>query len=65
MRGNPALLTDAVSAFRAGRKRLGRYPMTMPSEHQGHGLANNMAAQMALLAVAVAVLLVIAWYYVW
>ncbi len=39
--------------------------MTMPSEHHGHGLANNMAAQMALLAIAVAVLLVIAWYYVW
>jgi hypothetical protein len=39
--------------------------MTMPSEHRGHGLANNMAAQMALLAIAVAVLLVIAWYYVW
>jgi len=39
--------------------------MTMQSEHHGHGLANNMAAQMALLAVAVAVVLVIAWYYVW
>jgi len=39
--------------------------MTMPSEHRGHGLANNRAAQMALLAIAVAVLLVIAWYYVW
>jgi hypothetical protein len=39
--------------------------MTMPSEHHGRGLANNMAAQMALLAIAVAVLLVIAWYYVW
>ena len=64
MRGNAAL-RDAVSAFRAGRKRLGRYPMTMHSEHHGHGLANNMAAQMALLAIAVAVLLVIAWYYVW
>ncbi len=39
--------------------------MTMQSEHHGHGLANNMAAQMALLAIAVAVVLVIAWYYVW
>ncbi len=39
--------------------------MTMPSEHHGHGLANNMAAQMALLAIALAVVLVIAWYYVW
>jgi Rod binding domain-containing protein len=39
--------------------------MTMPSEHRGHGLADNMVAQMALLAIAVAVLLVIAWYYVW
>ena len=39
--------------------------MTMPSEHNGHGLTNNMAAQMALLAIAVAVVLVMAWYYVW
>ncbi len=39
--------------------------MTMPSEHNGHGLTYNMAAQMALLAIAVAVVLVFAWYYVW
>ena len=39
--------------------------MTMQSENKGHGLANNMAAQMALLAVAVAVLIVIAWFYIW
>ena len=39
--------------------------MTMHSEHHGHGLANNMAAQMALLGIAVVVLLVIAWFYVW
>lgn len=39
--------------------------MTMQSDHRGHGLANNTAAQMTLLAVAVVVLLVISWYYVW
>jgi len=39
--------------------------MTIQSEHHGHGLANNMAAQMALLGVAVAILIAIAWYYVW
>jgi hypothetical protein len=39
--------------------------MTMQSEHHGHGLANNMAAQMAILGVAVVVLIAIAWFYVW
>ena len=39
--------------------------MTMQSEHHGHGLANNMAAQMTILVVAVGVLIAIAWFYVW
>jgi len=44
--------------------------MTMQSENKGHGLkghglADNIAAQMTLLGVAVAVLLVIAWFYIW
>jgi hypothetical protein len=37
----------------------------MQSEHKGRGLSNNLAAQMGLLVVAVVVLLLIAWYYVW
>jgi len=39
--------------------------MTMQSENKGHSLADNIAAQMTLLGVAVAVLLVIAWFYIW
>jgi len=54
-----------VSAFRAGKKRLRRYPMTMQSNQPNHGLANNMAAQMALLAVVVVALIAIAWFYIW
>jgi len=37
----------------------------MQSENKGRGLANNLTAQMGLLAVAVAVLLLIAWHYIW
>ena len=39
--------------------------MTMLTEDKGRGLANNVAAQMALLGAAVVVLIVISWYYVW
>ena len=39
--------------------------MTMQTENKGHGLANNFAAQMALLGAVVIVLIVISWYYVW
>ncbi len=39
--------------------------MTMQSEHHGHGLANNIVAQMTLLGIAVVVLIAIAWFYVW
>lgn len=39
--------------------------MNMQSEHKGRGLSNNLAAQMGLLVVAVVILLLIAWYYVW
>jgi hypothetical protein len=38
--------------------------MNTQTEHKG-GFANNFAAQMSLLAVAVAVLIVIAWQYMW
>jgi len=64
MRRDPAP-KDAVSAFRAGKNASGRYPMTMQREHRGRGLANNMAAQMTILVVAVGVLIAIAWFYVW
>jgi hypothetical protein len=37
----------------------------MQSDHHGRGLANNIAAQMALLAIAVVVLIAIAWFFVW
>jgi hypothetical protein len=39
--------------------------MTMHSDNKRHGLANNLWAQMGLLAVAVVVLLVIASHYIW
>jgi len=39
--------------------------MTMQSNQPNHGLANNMAAQMALLAVVVVALIAIAWFYIW
>jgi hypothetical protein len=37
----------------------------MTTQTNKGGFANNLAAQMAVLAVAVAILLVIAWRYVW
>jgi hypothetical protein len=37
----------------------------MQSQHHGHGLINNVAAQMTLAGVAVVVLVVVAWIYVW
>jgi hypothetical protein len=39
--------------------------MTMQTENKGHGLANNFAAQMALLGAMVIGLIVLSWYYVW
>ena len=38
--------------------------MDAQSSNKG-GFANNLPAQLGLLAVAVAILLVIAWYYMW
>ena len=38
--------------------------MTTQTNTKG-GFANNLPAQMAVLAIAVAILLVIAWRYVW
>ncbi len=39
--------------------------MTMQTNDKGHGLSSNMAAQLGLLTVAVVILLVIAWLYIW
>jgi hypothetical protein len=39
--------------------------MTMQSDNRGRGLANSLTAQLGLLAVAVIVLLVIGWLYIW
>jgi len=39
--------------------------MAMQTENKGRGLANNFAAQMALLSAAVMILIVISSYYVW
>ncbi len=39
--------------------------MTMQSQHQSHGLLNNVATQMTLLGVAIVALIVVAWFYVW
>ena len=39
--------------------------MTMQSESKGHGLANNLPAQLALLCAGVIVLIVFSWYYIW
>jgi len=39
--------------------------MTTQSNQPSHGLADNMAAQLALLAVAVGALIAIAWLYIW
>jgi hypothetical protein len=37
----------------------------MQSDNKGRGLANNLTAQMALLAAAVIVMLFIGWHYIW
>lgn len=39
--------------------------MTMQSENRGRGLANNLSAQLGLLAAAVIILLVIGWLFIW
>jgi hypothetical protein len=39
--------------------------MTMQSDNKGGGLANSLTAQLSLLAVAVVVLLIVAWRYLW
>ncbi len=39
--------------------------MSMQSDNKGHGLFNNLGLQMALLAVAAVVLILIAAHYVW
>jgi hypothetical protein len=44
--------------------RTGRSAMNTQTQNKG-GFANNLAAQLSLLAVAVAVLVIIAWQYMW
>jgi len=39
--------------------------MTMQSDNRGRGLANNLWAQLGLLVVAAAIVLALAWQYVW
>jgi hypothetical protein len=39
--------------------------MTMQSHNKGHGLANNLWAQLSLLAVAAVIVIVLAARYVW
>jgi hypothetical protein len=39
--------------------------MTMQSDNKSRGLSNNLTAQMAILAIAVVVLLLIASRYIW
>ncbi len=41
----------------------GRCPMTMQSDHHAHRLSDNPAAQLALLATAVILLIAIGWFY--
>ncbi len=38
--------------------------MTMQSEHHGHGLSDNLAAQVMLASVALIAVVAIAWFYV-
>ncbi len=38
-------------------------PMTMQSDHHAHRLSDNPAAQLALLATAVILLIAIGWFY--
>jgi len=39
--------------------------MTMQSDNRSRGLANNLWAQLGLLAVVAAIVLAFAWRYVW
>jgi len=39
--------------------------MTMQSDNQGRDLADKMAMQMAILGVAIAIVLVLAFYFAW
>ncbi len=39
--------------------------MTMQTDHKGQGLFNSLAGQLGLLVAGAAILLVIAWLYVW
>ena len=39
--------------------------MTMQHESRAHGLANNLWAQLALTAVVAAIVIALAWAYVW
>ena len=39
--------------------------MTMQSDNRGRGLANNLTAQLTVLAIAVVVVLLLAWRYIW
>ena len=41
----------------------GKCPMTMQSDHHTHRLSDNPAAQFALLATAVIMLIAIGWFY--
>jgi hypothetical protein len=38
--------------------------MTMQSNQQGHGLSDNVGAQLTLMTVALIAVVVIAWFYV-
>ncbi len=38
--------------------------MTMQNEHPGHGLANNVGAQMMLAVIGIVALVTLAWFYV-
>jgi hypothetical protein len=39
--------------------------MTTQTENKGHDLANNLMAQLGLFAVVVAIVIAMAWRYVW
>ena len=54
----PAVGLSAPSEFGDGK-----CPMTMQSDHHTHRLSDNPAAQFALLATAVIMLIAIGWFY--
>ena len=39
--------------------------MTMQSEHKGHGFADSLPLQLALVTVVAFILIVLAWKFVW